>query len=66
MSKFLLLIAIISVAFPPVLRAEEVVLTLDEAVAIALRDNREVLLKAQELRKAKAKIAEAQAGLFLR
>jgi outer membrane protein TolC len=46
------------------LSAEEVTLTLDEAISIALRDNRDVLLKAEDVRKAKLKIAEAQAGLF--
>lgn len=44
--------------------AEEVPLSLDEAVAIALRDNRDILLKAEEVRKAKAKIQEAQAGFW--
>jgi len=44
--------------------AAEVALTLDEAVTIALRDNRDVRLKEQELKKAKAAIAEAKAGLF--
>lgn len=39
-------------------------MTLDEAIAIALRDNRDVLLKAEEVKKAKEKIAEAQASLF--
>lgn len=39
-------------------------MTLDEAVSIALRDNRDVLLKAEEVKKAKAKIAEAEASLF--
>jgi len=46
------------------LGAEEVSLTLDEAVAIALRDNRDVLLKEQDVKKAKEKIAEANASLF--
>ncbi len=43
---------------------EPVILTLDEALSIALRDNRDVLLKAEDVQKAKAKIAEANAGLM--
>lgn len=44
--------------------AEEVTLTLDEAALLALRDNRGVLLKAQDVRDAKKQIAEAKAALF--
>lgn len=44
--------------------AQEVYLTDEEAVAIALRDNRLILLKTQDVEKAKLKIAEAQSGLF--
>jgi len=40
--------------------AEEISLTLDEAVAIALRDNRDIILRAEEVRKAKAKISELE------
>lgn len=39
-------------------------LTLDEAVAIALRDNRDILRAAGDVQKAKAKIAEAQSALW--
>ena len=49
---------------PYVLRAEEVPLTMDQAIAIALRDNRDILLKAEDVKKAKLKIAEAEASLF--
>ena len=49
---------------PFTVKAEEVSLTLDEAVAIGLRDNRDILLKNEDLKKAKAKIAEAEAGLY--
>lgn len=45
------------------LRAEEITLTLDEAVAIALRDNRDILLKTEDLKKATQKLREAQSGL---
>jgi outer membrane protein TolC len=45
-------------------KAEEVSLSLDEALVIALRDNRDILLKAGDLKKAKVKIAESHADLF--
>ncbi|MCX5699777.1 MAG: TolC family protein [Candidatus Omnitrophica bacterium] len=44
--------------------SEEITLTFNEAVAIGLRDNRDILLKAQDVQKAKLKISEAQAGIF--
>lgn len=50
--------------FPFVLKAQEISLTLDEAVALALRDNRDILLKAEDVKLAKEKIAEAKAGLL--
>jgi len=40
-------------------RAEDITLTLDEAISIALRDNRNVLMSANEIKKAKAQINEA-------
>lgn len=46
------------------LNAEEISLTLGEAVVISLRDNSEVLLKQEEVKKAKAKIAESRADFF--
>ncbi len=46
------------------LYAEEIPLTFNEAVAIGLRDNRDILLKAEDVEKAKFKIAEAQGGAF--
>jgi outer membrane protein TolC len=39
-------------------------LTLDEAVIIALRDNRSIMLKDEDIKKAKAKISEGHADLF--
>jgi outer membrane protein len=63
--KRVFLFAIISIfIFPFVLRAEEIPLTLDQAVSFALRDNRDILLKEEDVKKAKLKIAEAEAGLF--
>ncbi|MDD5130173.1 MAG: TolC family protein [Candidatus Omnitrophica bacterium] len=49
---------------PGLVYAEEITLTFNEAVAIGLRDNRDILLKAQDVEKAKSLIAQAQAGLF--
>jgi len=46
------------------LRAEEVSLSLEEALVIALRQNRDVLLRQQDIEKAKAKIKEAYASLL--
>lgn len=61
----LIFILILSIfIFPLWLRAEEVSLRLDEAVAIALRVNRDILLKASDVQKAKLKIAQAQSSLF--
>jgi outer membrane protein TolC len=63
--KRVILIFIISVfLLCPYLKAEEVSLTLDEAIAIGLRDNRDILLKAEEVKKAKAKIQESHSELF--
>ncbi|MDD3087267.1 MAG: TolC family protein [Candidatus Omnitrophica bacterium] len=44
--------------------AEEMPLSIEEALIIALRDNRNILLGEEELIKAKAKIAESHADLF--
>jgi outer membrane protein TolC len=46
------------------LQAEEISLNLEEAVALALRDNRDILFKAEEVKKAKEKIKQAQADLL--
>jgi outer membrane protein TolC len=63
--KFIFIIIIILV-LPFILLAEEeqMDLALDEAIALALRDSRDILLKAEDVKKAKSKIAEAYAGLF--
>lgn len=45
-------------------RAEKITLSLDEAIVIALRDNPDILLKAEDVKKAKFKIAESKASLF--
>jgi outer membrane protein len=45
-------------------KAEEIALTLDEALAIAMRDNRDVLLKSEDVKRALAKISESNAALL--
>jgi outer membrane protein TolC len=64
MTKRILFIIFLILVLPWSVRAEEITLELDEALAIALRDNRDILLKAQDVQKAKAKIAEAEAAFF--
>jgi len=44
--------------------AQEIPLTFSEVVAIGLRDNRDILLQAGDVEKAKLKIAEAQGAAF--
>ncbi len=61
---FCLSSAFFLLSFFPGLRAEEVSLTLDEAVSLALRDNRSVLLKNEDVKIAKSRISEARSGLF--
>lgn len=57
------LIAFILAAFSSA-RAEQVTLTADETVVLALRNNRDVLLKAEDVEDAKKQIAAAKAELF--
>lgn len=66
MKRFGLLLIIITFIISPAVTAgaEEIALTLDEAIQIALRDNRDILLKTEEVKKAKLKISEARAGLY--
>jgi len=52
------------ILLPCLIEAADISLTLDEAIAIALRDNRDILIKAQGITKAKEKISEAKAGFF--
>lgn len=52
------------ILFPSIIAAAEISLSLDEALAIALRDNRDILLKREDIKKAKEKISEAKGGLF--
>ena len=64
MKKAVVLIISAVLLFTTYAKAEEVSLSLDEALVIALRDNRDILLKEGDLRKAKVKIAESHADLF--
>ncbi len=64
MKRGILFVIIFIFFLPLIVRAEEVPLALDEAVSVALRDNRDILLKGEDLKKAKLKIAEAQASLL--
>ena len=63
MKRFILTALFISLITIAV-HAEEITLTFNEAVAIGLRDNRDILLKTEDIQKAKLIIAEAQAGIF--
>ena len=62
--KLFLILSIIFILYNPLFAKEEVVLTLEEAIGLALRDNRDILLGAEEVKKAKLKIAESRANLF--
>ncbi len=62
--KKLFILLLISFLYSPVLAKEVVVLTLEEALGLALRDNRDILLKTEEVKKAKFKIAESRSGLL--
>src|SRR3989338_4358804 len=64
MKRQISLIIIFIFIFPALLKADEVSLKLDEAMTIALRDNRDILLKTEDVQKAKQKLAEAKSGLL--
>ena len=64
MKRKIICLLIIILFSPIAVKAEEIFLTLDEAITIALRDNRDILLQIEDLKKAKSKIAEAEAGLY--
>ncbi len=64
MKKFLLFLCLFTFIFAPSVRAEEIVLTLDEAIALALRNNKNILLKSEDVKMAKVQIEEARAGLW--
>ena len=65
MKRAILILIIVFILFSPALiKAEVTSLTLDEAISIALRENRDILLKSEDIQKAKAKITEARSGLL--
>jgi len=65
MKKIILFFLIFLFFGQPPLKAEgEISLSLGETLALGLRDNREILLKTEELKKAQLKIKEAKAGLL--
>jgi len=45
-------------------KAEEILLNVDEAISLGLRENREFLLKNEDVKKAKKKIAESYGGIW--
>lgn len=64
MKRLISLIAAFLLLPLPSLMAQDDVFSLDEAIVIALRDNRSVLLKAEEVKKAKEKISESKADFL--
>jgi outer membrane protein TolC len=64
MKKLICLIIFFACFFCRIALAEEISLTIDEAINMALRDNRDILLKAEDVNKSKAKIREARAALY--
>lgn len=65
MKRYVIVITLIILILPVLLEAQEKIeLSLDEALVIALRDNRGLLLKKEDVRKAQYKIREAEADLF--
>jgi outer membrane protein len=65
MPRFLVILTIIFTFIScDYLQAAEVSLTLDEAIAIALRDNRDIRLKIEDVNKAKEEVKAAKAGLL--
>ncbi|MBP7216133.1 MAG: TolC family protein [Candidatus Omnitrophica bacterium] len=59
MLRVLVGIVCMLLALPAGAMAQDVTLSLDEAIAFALRDNRDILLKSADVEKAKLKIKEA-------
>lgn len=64
MARLVIFYIIFTFASFCIARAEEFTLTLDEAVILSLRNNRDILLKAKDIAKAKEKISQALADLF--
>src|SRR3989338_2269828 len=65
MKSWIIFTALFIFIFPGFVRAEEkILLNIDEAILMALRSNRDIRLKTEDVKKAKLKIKEAQASLF--
>ncbi|MDP2980748.1 MAG: TolC family protein, partial [Candidatus Omnitrophota bacterium] len=64
MNRLICLTIFFACFFCQIALAEEISLTIDEAINMALRDNRDILLKAEDVNKSKAKIREARAALY--
>jgi outer membrane protein TolC len=64
MKKTIWFLVIFNFIFYSLVLAQEITLTFDEAINIALRDNRDIMLKAEDIKKAKEKIAEAKGSLL--
>jgi len=64
MVKKIVLVILFIFIFIPSASAEEISLSVDDAVAVALRDNHDVLLKAEDLKKAKLKISESRSSFL--
>lgn len=64
MKRLICLIIFFACFFCQIALAEEISLTIDEAINMALRDNRDILLKAEDVNKSKAKIQEAKSSLY--
>ena len=64
MKKLICLIIFFACFFCRPVLAEEISLTIDEAVNMALRDNRDILLKAEDVNRSKAKIRETKSSLY--
>lgn len=64
--KKVIIISILGILiFANFVKAEEIIpLTLDEAITIALRDNRDILLSTESVKKAKLKISDSRSSLF--
>ncbi len=62
--KFALIVVLLILLGSRLLAKEAITLTLDEAIGLALRDNRNVLIKQEELKSAKEKVKEVQASLL--
>jgi len=57
-------IFILMLYFSNPIKAEEISISLDDAIAMGLRDNREILLGIEDIKKAKHKIVEAKGGFL--